>query len=221
MTELTLVIGNKNYSSWSLRPWLVMKQAGLEFSEIRIPLFTADSRQKILHHSPTGKVPVLHHRETTVWESLAICEYIAEQFDASLWSNDRKLRAIARSVSHEMHGGFFALRQHMPMNCRARFSGQGTNDAVQTDIDRITTIWRNARQTYGSDGNFLFGPFTIADAMFAPVVSRFMTYGVELGTVEQAYADSIWQLPAMQDWLDAAHHEKEIAEVEAIAHNTD
>lgn len=214
MDQLTLVIGNKNYSSWSLRSWLAMKQAGLDFAEIRIPLYTPNSRPEILQHSPAGRVPILHHGEITVWESLAICEYIAE-FDSSLWPGDRATKAVARSVSNEMHAGFQFLRQYMPMNCRARISGIGRNANLKTDIDRITAIWRSCRQNYGEDGDFLFDQFTIADAMYAPVVSRFVTYGVELGETEQAYANAIWKLPAMQLWLDAADNEEEsIAEVE-------
>ena len=209
MNQLTLVIGNKNYSSWSLRPWLTMKKIGLDFTEIRIPLYTPESKQKLLEHSPAGKVPILHHGDITVWESLAICEYIAETFDSSLWPKDNQARAIARSVSNEMHAGFNALRNCMPMNIRAHLSGKGMNPQVKADIERIKTIWRDCRQFFGQQGDFLFGNFTIADAMFAPVVSRFVTYGVELDAVEQAYADTIWQLPEIQLWQDAASKEKE------------
>ena len=209
MNQLTLVIGNKNYSSWSLRPWLAMKKIGLDFTETRIPLYTPESKQKLLEHSPAGKVPVLHHGDITVWESLAICEYIAEIFDSSLWPQDRQARAIARSVSNEMHAGFNALRNCMPMNIRANLSGKGMNPQVKADIERIKTIWRDCRQFFGQQGDFLFGNFTIADAMFAPVVSRFVTYGVELDAVEQAYANTIWQLPEIQLWQDAASKEKE------------
>jgi glutathione S-transferase len=186
-----------------------MKQAELEFTEIRIPLYTPSSRQEILKYSPAGKVPVLHHGNVKVWESLAICEYIAEQFEPSLWPKDSTAKAIARSVSHEMHAGFQNLRAHMPMNCRARLPGQGRTTAVQADIDRITTIWRDCRENFGAGGDFLFGHFTIADAMYAPVVLRFVTYGVTLDAVEQAYADAILQLRAMQSWLEAASQEKE------------
>ena len=209
MNQLTLVIGNKNYSSWSLRPWLAMKKIGLDFREIRIPLNTPESKQKLLEHSPAGKVPILHHGDINIWESLAICEYIAENFDSSLWPQDHQARAIARSVSNEMHAGFNALRNCMPMNIRANLFGLGMNPQVQADIERIKTIWRDCRQLFGRNGNFLFGNFTIADAMFAPVVSRFVTYGVELNPVEQAYADTIWQLPEMQLWKDAASQEVE------------
>lgn len=214
MPSFTLIIGNKNYSSWSLRPWLVMKQAGLEFEEIRIPLDRPETRDRLLHYSPTGRVPVLRHGELTVWESLAICEYIAELVSAAhLYPSEPEARAIARAVSCEMHAGFAKLRTHLPMDCRARHVHLGVAPDVQADIDRITTIWRECRQRFGSTGDFLFGSFTIADAMYAPVVSRFTTYGVALDPVCQAYVEALWALPAMQNWLTAA-----VAEVEAIAH---
>jgi glutathione S-transferase len=213
MTNLTLIIGNKNYSSWSLRPWLAMKQAGIEFEEVRIPLYTPETRQKLWQYSPSGKVPALLHNGLTVWESIAICEYVAELFPDHNWfPKDREARAIARSVSAEMHAGFVNLRQNMSMDCRNRYPGQGMKPGVQEDINRITSIWRDCRQNYGKNGDFLFGNFTIADAMYAPVVSRFVTYDVQLEPISKAYADAIWSLPAMQDWVAAA-----IAEPEVIA----
>lgn len=211
MTNLTLIIGNKNYSSWSLRPWLAMQQAGIEFAEIRIPLSTPETRQNLLQYSPSGKVPVLIHNGLTVWESIAICEYVAELFpDKNLFPEDREKRAIARSVSAEMHAGFVKLRQNMPMDCRARYPGKGMNPGVQEDCDRIANIWRECRQKYGSNGDFLFGNFTIADAMYAPVVSRFITYDVQLDPISKAYAEAIWSLPAMQKWVEAAIAEPEV-----------
>lgn len=209
MSELTLIIGNKNYSSWSLRPWLAMKQAGIDFTEIRILLDTPTTYQEIRRYSPTGKVPILLHNQLIVWESLAICEYVAECFAPGLWPQDRIAKAVARSVSAEMHSGFINLRQSMPMDCRARQCAIGINPALQADIDRIMGIWRDCRQRFGADGNFLFGQFTIADAMFAPAVSRFITYGVKLDSVAQAYVDTICELPTMQTWLEAASCEIE------------
>lgn len=209
MTELTLIIGNKNYSSWSLRPWLAMKQAGIDFTEIRILLDTPTTYQEIRRYSPAGKVPILLHNQLTVWDSLAICEYVAECFAPALWPKDRIARAVARSVSAEMHSGFMNLRQSMPMDCRTRQCAIGINPALQADIDRIMGIWRDCRQRFGADGNFLFGQFTIADAMFAPAVSRFITYGVKLDPVAQAYVDTICELPTMQTWLKAASCEIE------------
>jgi glutathione S-transferase len=175
---LTLIIGNKNYSSWSLRPWLGMKQFDLSFDEIRIPLYTPDATEKILSFCPEG-------------------------------NGDRVARAVARSICAEMHSGFSALRFNMGMNCRASYPGRGMTPEVQQDIGRITTIWRNCRKTYGADGEFLFGRFTIADAFYAPVVLRFRTYNVWLDQVCQAYADTILALPAMQDWVQASQDELE------------
>ncbi|MBD1937929.1 glutathione S-transferase family protein [Microcoleus sp. FACHB-68] len=213
MSELTLVIGNKNYSSWSLRAWLAVKQAGVDFTEVRIPLQTPTSQQEILRYSPSGKVPFLQHGEVRVWDSLAICEYVAEQFAPAFWPENPAARAIARSISAEMHAGFPNLRENMSMNCRARLPGKGMETGVREEIDRITAIWRECRQNFGSGGDLLFGHFTLADAMFAPVVSRFVTYDVKLEPVAKDYADAIWALPAMQEWVAAAQ-----AEPEVIAH---
>ncbi len=212
MTKLKLVIGNKNYSSWSLRAWIALKQAGVEFDEIRILLDLPTTYEQIRHYSPTGRVPVLIDGDITIWESLAICEYVTETYAPQLLPTARAARAYARSITHEMYGGFHSLRQNMPMDCRGRYPGEGMTLEVQTDINRITSIWRNCRQKFGQDGDFLFGSFTIADAMFAPVVSRFVTYGVKLDSVAQAYADAILAFPAMQEWLTAASNETESIE---------
>ncbi|MBD3881348.1 glutathione S-transferase family protein [Phormidium tenue FACHB-886] len=210
MLPLSLVIGNKNYSSWSLRPWLALKQTGTPFAEIRIPLDTPDTRSQILRYSPTGKVPVLVHGDLVIWESIAICEYIAELFpDSRLLPADPEVRAICRAASAEMHSGFLPLRQQCPMDCRARYPWNGDSPELQADIDRICELWRSCRQTYGTGGDFLFGHFTIADAMFAPVVSRFVTYNVPLDPIASAYVDILWTLPNLQDWLAAATLEKE------------
>jgi glutathione S-transferase len=213
MTDLKLVIGNKNYSSWSLRPWLAMKQAGIEFREIRILLDLPTTHQQIRHYSPSGRVPVLLDGDLTVWESLAICEYITENYAPQLLPSARAARAIARSVSHEMHAGFHSLRKNMPMDCRSRYPGEGMTLEVQADIERITTIWRDCRREFSSGGDFLFGSFTIADAMFAPVVSRFVTYAVKLDRTVQDYVEALLALPAMQEWLISASDE-----VESIYH---
>lgn len=211
MTQLILVIGNKNYSSWSLRPWLAMKQFGLNFNEIRIALYTPESSSQIRQYSPSGKVPVLLHDNLTIWDSLAIFEYLAEEFSNIYWlPEDKAARAVARSISAEMHSGFQSLRQNMPMNCRARFPGKGMTPEVQKDINRITAIWRECRQNFGTGGDMLFGKFTIADAMYAPVVSRFVTYGVQLDAICKKYAEAVFALPAMQEWLNAASNEQEI-----------
>lgn len=208
---LTLVIGNKNYSSWSLRPWLAMRQFGVEFKEVQIALYQTESRQQILQYSPAGKVPVLLDGSLTIWDSLAILEHLAECFPTQSWlPADRTARAIARSISAEMHSGFQALRHNMPMNCRAKLPGKGMTPEVQTDIDRITAIWRDCRQTFGTDGAFLFGPFTVADAMFAPVALRFVTYAVPLDAISSTYVQTILALPAVQEWMQAAEAETEL-----------
>ncbi len=209
MTQLTLVIGNKNYSSWSLRPWLAMKQAGLSFAEIRIPFDTPTTHQEIRRYSPSGRVPILLDGDLTLWESLAICEYLAENYAPQLWPSERSARAMARCISHEMHANFLDLRYQMPMDCRSHYPGEGLKPELQADIDRVKSIWRECRQKFGRDGELLFGQFSIADAMFAPVVSRFITYEVKLGPVEQAYIDAMWALPAMQEWIEAAYNESE------------
>ena len=212
MSNLTLIIGNKNYSSWSLRPWLAMKQFNLPFTEIRIPLYSPGSTEQIRQYCPlgNGKVPILLHESRTIWDSQAIFEYLAEMFpERSWWAGDYQARAIARSICAEMHSSFFALRNQMPMNCRASLPGKGMTPEVQQDIDRITSIWRTCRENYGKSGEFLLGRFTIADAVFAPVMLRFRTYGVELDEVCQAYTESLLRLPALQEWLQAAEKEEE------------
>ncbi|MFN6514751.1 MAG: glutathione S-transferase family protein [Nostoc sp. CreGUA01] len=211
MTQLTLVIGNKNYSSWSLRPWLAMKQFDLEFDEIRIPLYGSDSSSQTRQYSPSGKVPALLHDTLTVWDSLAICEYLAETFPTlQWWPQDKTARAFARSITAEMHSGFQNLRQNMPMNCRTKYPGKGLASGVQEDIDRITSIWQQSRQKFGNAGNFLFGNFTIADAFFAPVVLRFVAYDVQLDAISQDYVEAVLALKAMQEWINAAKSETEI-----------
>lgn len=214
MDSFTLIIGNKNYSSWSLRAWLTLKQAEVEFEEIRIPLYTPTSREQLLKYSPSGKVPVLHHGSLIVWDSLAICEYIADLFpDRHLLPQNPAERAVVRSVSAEMHAGFAALRQHLSMNCKARTPKRNLLPAVQADVDRILTIWRDCRQQFGKGGEFLFGQhFTLADAMYAPVASRFITYDIPLDPIAQSYVDTLWSLPAMQEWRVAAEAETEVIE---------
>lgn len=218
--SLTLVIGNKNYSSWSLRPWLAMKQAGVEFSEQRIVLQRPDTQQSILRYSPSGRVPCLIDGELTVFDSLAICEYVNESLRESsgsqggtLWPRDRAKRAHARSVSAEMHSGFVALRTHMPMDIRSRLADRGSaalNRAdVAADIARIQSLWT---ECLADGGPMLFGNFSIADAFYAPVVTRFITYGVKLSPLLAAYSESVLMLPAMQQWTDAAEAEVETIE---------
>lgn len=202
---MVLVIGNKNYSSWSLRAWLALKLAGLPFDEVLIPLDLADSRARLREHSPTGRVPVLKDGDVIVPESLAIIEYAAElRPEARLWPADAGARAVARAVAAEMHAGFAALRQHMPMNIGRRAPGKGEAPGVADDVARISEIFRTCRTRFGQGGDFLFGAPGAADAMFAPVASRFRTYDVALDPVAQAYADAILRHPAFQAWEAAA-----------------
>jgi glutathione S-transferase len=214
MADLTIYLGNKNYSSWSLRAWLVLKHTTVAFDEVVIPLYQPGSRETVLKYSPSGRVPALRHGDVTVWESLAICEYLAESFPTfDLWPKDPVERALARAVSAEMHAGFAALRAHLPMNVRSRFPGRELTPEVQADINRVMTIWRDCRTRFGQRrGEFLFGAFTIADAMFAPVVTRFRTYKVELERDAEAYCAAIMALPAMQEWITAARNEPMVVE---------
>jgi glutathione S-transferase len=208
MAGLFLLIGNKKYSSWSLRAWLVLKQAGLAFEEKLVPLDRPDTRASILKYSPSGKVPFLRHGNVEVWESLAIGEYLAEAFPAAgLWPKDVVARARARTVSSEMHAGFGDLRRYLPMDVGRDLKSESRAQHVAGDIARIQQIWTDCRQRFGQEGPFLFGRFSIADAMFAPVVTRFQTYGVTLDPVCAAYRDTIMNLPAMKEWVEAARRE--------------
>ncbi|XXF78955.1 glutathione S-transferase family protein [Myxococcaceae bacterium GXIMD 01537] len=202
MSELTLVVGSKNYSSWSLRPYLALAHTGQPFREVVIALDQPDTAAQISPHSPSGRVPALRHGELLIWDSLAICEYLAETFPAAkLWPQDKAARAVARSVTAEMHSGFSALRSNMAMDIRGRKPGKG-HDApgVKEDIQRIQQLWNECRARYGQGGSFLFGHFTIADAFYAPVVTRFVTYDVKVDAVGAAYRDAILALPAFQKW---------------------
>ena len=213
MADFTIYIGNKNYSSWSLRAWLMLKQSGARFEEVLVPLREATTRTTILRHSPSGRVPALHHGELVLWESLAIGEYLAERFPAArLWPEEPEGRAVARAVSAEMHAGFSALRSHLPMNMRSSFAARGVTPEAQADINRVTALWRDCRKRFGAEGKFLFGDITIADAMYAPVVSRFRTYRLALEEEAQRYADAVWALPALQEWAAAAGNEPMVIE---------
>lgn len=213
MTDFTLYLGNKNYASWSLRAWLMLQHTGAPFDEVVIPLYEPGSRTELLRHTPSGRVPALHHGALVIWDSLAIGEYLAELFPAArLWPADTAARAVARSVSAEMHSGFQALRNHLPMNMRSSFPNRGVTAEVQADINRITALWRDCRRNFARDGAFLFDHFTIADAMFAPVASRFRTYAVKLDREATEYVETLWAMPALQTWLAAAKNEPMIIE---------
>jgi len=209
---LTLVIGNKNYSSWSMRPWVAAVAAGIPFTEVRILLDKPDTAANIARYSAAGRVPVLLAGEITIWDSLAICEYLAEQFpEKRMWPEDVAARALARSVVAEMHSGFPDLRSAMSMNIRARLPGRGRTPGAQADIGRICEIWEECLSRFGHH-HFLFGDFSIADAFYAPVVCRFHTYGVGLAPALQAYCERVLAHPAVARWVEEALQETERAD---------
>ncbi len=205
MGGLTLVIGNKNYSSWSLRPWMALSMAGIPFDEEVIQLDQPGTRAKITAHSKAGRVPILRHGKVTVWESLAILEYLAEAYpDKGLWPKTKAARALARAVSSEMHAGFSALRNACPMNLRRPRKAVVLSDAIKADIQRIENIWRECRVNFGKSGKFLFGKFGNADSMFAPVVTRFDTYDIKVAKDTRQYMDNVMAASAFKMWKDAA-----------------
>lgn len=208
MSELTLIVASKNYSSWSLRPYLALAHTGQPFREVVVALDEPTTAAEIARYTSSGRLPVLQHGSLTLWDSLAICEYLAETFpEARLWPEDKAARAVARSVVAEMHSSFAALRRNMPMDLRARKPGHGRAPGVAEDISRVLTLWNECRSRFGQGGPFLFGHFSIADAFYAPVVSRFVTYEVELDAVARSYRDAVMALPAMQTWAEAARAE--------------
>ena len=205
-----LLIGNKVYSSWSLRPWIVMRAKGIAFDETLVPLRMSDTTERIKQASPTGKVPCLVDGDVTVWESLAIMEYVAEKFpEKVIWPRDAVARAHARSVATEMHAGFMALRKHCPMVITQRFAAKPLPDDVQADVARIAAVWNEARARFGKDSHepFLYGGFTAADGMYAPVVTRLQTYSISVDPVSRAYMDAVLTHPAYREWLTAATSE--------------
>lgn len=212
-----LVIGNKNTSSWSLRPWLALKQAGLPFTEVNINLRAPDKKQQILAHSPAGKVPVLWVGDLMIWDSLAILETLAERHpEAGLWPEDPAARAVARAAAAEMHSGFQALREHCPMKFLATEPKSEHIEPVVTNIRRIVALWKECRGRFGGEGPFLFSSFSIADAMYAPVASRFKTYVPDLSLFDDdgtgaAYIEALFALPAMTEWADGARAETSAA----------
>ena len=208
MADITIYIGNRNYSSWSLRAWLMVKQTGAAFDSVVIPLYVPGSKAEILRHSPSGKVPALQHGEVAVWDSLAIGEYLAETFPkVGLWPAASAARACARSVSAEMHSGFVKLRRHLPMNMRRTVKPRPLPNEVQADVARIVAMWRDCRSRFGRGGPFLFGTFGIPDAMYAPVVSRLRSYAVPIARDTAAYCKAIESHPPYREWLAAAKEE--------------
>lgn len=200
---LKLVIGNKNYSSWSMRPWLAMRGCNIAFEEIFVPLYTDDKADKdrLLSFSPAGKVPILIDSDITVWDSLAIIEYLAERFpDAGLWPKDLAERAYARAISAEMHSGFVPLRSACPMNLHRPVRAIALSEEVRANIARIEQIWQECRARHGARGPFLFGAFSAVDAMFAPVVYRFRSFAIDVTPQAQAYMETMQAMPAFAEW---------------------
>jgi len=219
MAALTLVIGNKNYSSWSMRPWVLLKQLGIPFEEKKLRFHSDEWDAEIERWSPSRLVPVLWRDKQTVWDSLAIAEAVHEWFpDKGVWPKDAVARAFARCAAAEMHSGFRDLRSNMPMNIRSSHPGKGMKPEVQANIDRIEKLWAEARSRFGAAGPFLFGAFSAADAMYAPVVMRFKTYAVKLAPESQRYCDAMQAAPGVRAWIDDALKEKEfVAEDEPYA----
>ena len=214
---LRLIIGNKNYSSWSLRPWIGLKAAGIPFDETVISLDAADFKAQITALSGAGKVPVLLDGNVRVWESLAILEYLAEKFpEAGLWPAAAPARAHARAVAAEMHSGFVPLRRHLPMNVRRPVKLRPLDDGAKADVKRIETIWGECRARFGAGGPFLYGRFSAADAMYAPVVWRFHTYAVEVSAIARTYMAAVLALPASRDWYEAARREPWVLEHDEV-----
>jgi glutathione S-transferase len=200
---LKLVIGNKNYSSWSMRPWLALRANGIAFEEIFVPLYTDNKadKERLLSFSGAGKVPALVDGDVTVWDSLSIIEYLAEKFpQAKLWPEDRAVRAHARSISAEMHSGFMALRSECGMNLRRPIRSVALSEDANANVARIQAIWAECHQRYGKAGPFLFGAFSGADAMFAPVVHRFRSYAIPVQGDARHYVEAMNSLPAFQEW---------------------
>jgi glutathione S-transferase len=219
MTELTLVIGNKNYSSWSMRPWVLMKQLGIDFDEVTLKFHTTEWDAQIERWSPSRLVPVLWRGNQSVWDTLAIMETLHEWFpDRNVWPRDGEARAFARSACAEMHSGFRDLRTHMPMNIRASHPGKGRRPEVDANVQRIQKLWSEARRRFGAGGDFLFGEFSAADAMYAPVVMRFKTYDVPLAAEAARYCEAMRASKGVKLWIEGALAEKEfVAEDEPYA----
>ena len=210
---MELIIGNKNYSSWSLRAWLLLAANDIAFTETRVPLFNENSTTGLDEYSAAAKVPVLFDRDTVIWDSLAICEYISEQYlDGRGWPADPLQRAEARSCSAEMHSSFFVLRESMPMNCRAVGRKVAMNSELEKDIRRIDSMWCELREKYADNGPWLFGEFSIADCMYAPVVMRFATYDVQVSPISLTYMETLRAHPAVVTWMKDAAAESETIE---------
>ena len=211
MSELKLIIGNHNYSSWSLRPWLMLRHHEIPFQCHKVSLFVSTMETELAPYFSDTKVPVLIEGDDQIWDSLAILEYLAERFpEHRAWPEERRARGVARSVSAEMHSSFPDLRGEMPMNCRRRFPGFRPSPRAQRDIDRVLAVWRFCREHFGKDGPWLFGRFSAADCMYAPVVMRFISYGIPLDEVSERYVRTLSSLPAMLEWVELGRAESEV-----------
>ena len=221
MSGPRLVIGNKNYSSWSMRAWVLLRALGIDFEEVQLKFHTEGWKRDIGRWSPTGRVPVLWLDGEPVWDTLAIAETVADRWpERRAWPADARGRAVARAMCAEMHSSFHALRQAMPMNIRGSYPGRGMGPEVAQDIDRIVAAWAACRERFGAGGDLLFGAFSIADAFYAPVATRFVTYGVRVPAAAQRYVDAVLALPAIREWSAAARAEPEVvAEEEPYAHH--
>lgn len=218
MKDIRLVIGNKNYSSWSMCPWLLLKMFDVDFEEIQIALYQDNTAEKLGPYSPSLKVPVLLHRDITVWDSLAICEYISDEIlGGAGWPVGSKRRASARSVSAEVHSEFPTLKSDWPMNCKARYQ-MSPSEALLNEIARIDAIWSCCRHKFGENGNYLYGRFSIADCMFAPIAVAFDSYGVELSNEANIYLQNLLDNPFIQKWINLGRREQEPLAL-AIAHS--
>jgi glutathione S-transferase len=222
MPEITLIIGNKNYSSWSLRPWIFLRYHNIKFKEKRVPLFVETTERALAEYSSDYKVPVLKDGDLIIWDSLSILEYISETYlDNKGWPKEQSARAVARSVCAEMHSSFSNIRNEMPMNCRRIFSSINLSLETIREIERIKFIWQKCRREFGDNDKWLFGDYTIADAMFAPIVLRFKGYSVPLSGIEAEYVENVLQLPALIEWIETGSAEKEIIDAcEVINDNT-
>lgn len=216
MKPIQLIIGNRNYSSWSLRAWLALQKSGLPFDETRLSLFVPEFDAAIHEYSPSGKVPAIIVDGHSIWDSMAVCEYLNECLEGGLWPQDPMARAHARSIAAEMHSGFENLRAQMPMNCRAEGRSVAVDASVQNDIDRIQAIWSDAKIRFGETGDWLYGDFSIADAFYVPVVSRFRTYGVDVDELSSRYMETVLSDRDVMHWYQMAREESEIIEEEEV-----
>lgn len=217
MPKLKLIIGNKNYSSWSLRPWVFLRHHQIDFEEKRVPLFVETTAGELAEYDSDFKVPILEDGELVIWDSLSILEYLSEAYlENDGWPGDRNARSVARSISAEMHSSFSNVRNELPMNCRKRYGNIKLSHGALREIDRIKHLWRKCINKYGNNGEWLFGDYSIADAMFAPVALRFYGYSVPLGGIEAKYVSSVLKHPAIVEWVEAGMLETEVIEADEI-----